>query len=53
AIPERRFGKIARTLQLPQGVQESDVRASMENGILTITFPETTPEQAPKKIVTA
>ncbi|KAJ7088361.1 HSP20-like chaperone [Mycena belliarum] len=53
AIRERRFGKIARTLQLPQGVKESEVKAAMENGILTVTFPKTTPEQAPKKITIA
>jgi len=53
AIRERRFGKIARTLQLPQGVKESEVKASMENGILTVTFPKTTPEQAPRKITIA
>ncbi|KAF8206199.1 HSP20-like chaperone [Mycena galopus ATCC 62051] len=50
AIRERRFGKIARTLQLPQGVNESEVKAAMENGVLTITFPKLTAEQAPKKI---
>ncbi|KAJ7166488.1 HSP20-like chaperone [Mycena crocata] len=50
AIRERRFGKFGRTLQLPQGVKESEVKASMDNGILTVTFPKTTPEQAPKKI---
>ncbi|KAJ7510017.1 HSP20-like chaperone [Mycena galericulata] len=50
AIRERRYGKIARSLQLPQGVQENEVKASMENGILTVTFPKTTPDQAPKKI---
>ncbi|KAJ7252789.1 HSP20-like chaperone [Mycena haematopus] len=50
AIRERRFGKIARTLQLPQGVKETEVKAAMDNGVLTITFPKSTPEQAPKKI---
>ncbi|KAJ7738262.1 HSP20-like chaperone [Mycena maculata] len=50
AIRERRFGKMTRTLQLPQGVKENEVKASMENGILTVTFPKTTPDQAPKKI---
>ncbi|KAJ7711440.1 HSP20-like chaperone [Mycena metata] len=50
AIRERRFGKISRTLQLPQGVKETEVKANMDNGILTVTFPKTTPEQAPKKI---
>jgi len=50
AIRERRYGKISRTLQLPQGVKESEVKANMDNGILTVTFPKSTPEQAPKKI---
>ncbi|KAJ7102935.1 HSP20-like chaperone [Mycena epipterygia] len=50
AFRERRFGKIARTLQLPQGVKESDVKAWMNDGILTVTFPKTSPEQAPRKI---
>ncbi|KAJ7684757.1 HSP20-like chaperone [Mycena polygramma] len=50
AIRERRFGKISRTLQLPQGVKETQVKATMDNGILTVTFPKSTPEQAPKKV---
>ncbi|KAJ7445811.1 small heat shock protein [Mycena galericulata] len=53
AIRERRYGKIARTLQLPEGVKENEVKASMDNGVLTIKFPKTTPEQAPKKITIA
>ncbi|KAJ7270616.1 HSP20-like chaperone [Mycena haematopus] len=53
AIRERRFGKFARTLQLPQGVKETEVKAAMDNGVLTITFPKSTPEQAPKKITIA
>ncbi|KAJ7784632.1 HSP20-like chaperone [Mycena metata] len=47
AIRERRYGKYARTLQLPQGVKEEEIKANMENGVLTVTFPKTTPEQAP------
>jgi len=50
AIRERRYGKYARTLQLPQGVKEEEIKANMENGVLTVTFPKTTPEQSPKKI---
>ncbi|KAF7338597.1 Heat shock protein 16 [Mycena venus] len=50
AIRERRFGKFARTLQLPQGVKETEVKAAMDHGVLTVTFPKSTPEQAPKKI---
>ncbi|TEB38090.1 small heat shock protein [Coprinellus micaceus] len=50
AVRERRFGKFSRTLQLPQGVKEDEIKASMENGVLTVTFPKSAPELAPKKI---
>ncbi|RXW23154.1 hypothetical protein EST38_g2709 [Candolleomyces aberdarensis] len=50
AVRERRYGKLSRTLQLPQGLKEEDIKASMENGVLSITFPKSTPELAPKKI---
>ncbi|KAJ8501619.1 hypothetical protein ONZ45_g12089 [Pleurotus djamor] len=50
AVRERRFGKFARTLQLPQGIQEGDIKATMEDGVLSIAFPKSTPELAPKKI---
>ncbi|KAF8896496.1 small heat shock protein [Infundibulicybe gibba] len=50
AIRERRFGKFSRTLQLPQGVKEEDIKASMNDGVLMITFPKLAPEMAPRKI---
>ena len=50
AIRERRYGKLSRTLQLPQGLNEEEIKASVENGVLTVTFPRTTPELAPKKV---
>ncbi|KAG5635846.1 hypothetical protein H0H81_009875 [Sphagnurus paluster] len=50
AVRERRFGKMSRTLQLPQGVKDEEIKASMENGVLKVTFPKTAPELAPKKI---
>jgi len=53
AIRERRYGKFARTLQLPQGVKDEEIKANMENGVLTVTFPKATPELAPKKIQVA
>ena len=31
-------------------LQESEVRASMKDGVLTVTFPKATPEMAPKRI---
>ncbi|KAG6907597.1 hypothetical protein DXG01_008215 [Tephrocybe rancida] len=49
AIRERKFGRFSRTLQLPQGVKEDEIRASMENGVLSVVFPKSSPE-APKKI---
>ncbi|KAK7033313.1 heat shock protein 16 [Favolaschia claudopus] len=53
AIRERRFGRISRTIQLPPGVKESEVKAAMENGVLTVTFPRSTREESPKKITVA
>ncbi|KAH0578413.1 Heat shock protein 16 [Termitomyces sp. J132] len=50
AIRERRFGRFARTLQLPQGVKEEDIKAKLDDGVLSISFPKTSAEEAPKKI---
>ncbi|KIK02467.1 hypothetical protein K443DRAFT_677541 [Laccaria amethystina LaAM-08-1] len=50
AVRERRYGKFSRTLQLPQGVKDDGIKASMDNGLLTITFPKTAEDLAPKKI---
>ncbi|KIK67647.1 hypothetical protein GYMLUDRAFT_786865 [Collybiopsis luxurians FD-317 M1] len=50
AVRERKFGKFSRTLQLPQGVKEDEIKASMENGVLTVTFPKASAEQTPRKI---
>ena len=51
AVRERRFGKLSRTLQLPVGVKEQDIKASMEDGVLTLTFPRSGPEAEPKRIM--
>ncbi|KXN92576.1 Heat shock protein 16 [Leucoagaricus sp. SymC.cos] len=50
AVRERRFGKYSRSVRLPKGVKDEEIKASMADGVLTITFPKTTPEQEPKKI---
>ncbi|KAI0755771.1 HSP20-like chaperone [Fomes fomentarius] len=50
AVRERRFGKFSRSLPVPQGIKPEDIKASMENGVLTVAFLRTTPEQAPQKI---
>jgi len=50
AVRERAFGTLSRTLQLPQGINLEEIKASMEDGILTITFPKSAPEVVAKKI---
>lgn len=50
AVRERRHGKFSRTIQLPTGVKPEEVKAKMDDGLLTVTFPKTTPEQQPHRI---
>ncbi|EPQ60360.1 HSP20-like chaperone [Gloeophyllum trabeum ATCC 11539] len=50
AVRERRYGRFSRTLQLPNGVKPNDIKASMENGVLTVTFPRASAEQTPRRI---
>ncbi|KAF9454580.1 small heat shock protein [Macrolepiota fuliginosa MF-IS2] len=50
AVRERRFGKFSRTLQLPQGVKDDQIKANMENGILRVLFPKASPEAVSKKV---
>ena len=40
-------------LYLTAFLQNDEIKASMENGVLTVTFPKNSPEQAPKKITIA
>ncbi|KAI0776566.1 HSP20-like chaperone [Trametes elegans] len=49
-VRERRFGRFSRSLPLPEGVKPEEIKAAMDNGVLTVTFPRQTPEQLPKKI---
>ena len=53
AVRERRFGKFSRSIPLPQGIQESEIKASLENGVLNVSFPRSGPEAQPKKITVA
>jgi HSP20 family protein len=49
---ERRFGNFTRTIGLPQGVTEKDVKASFEHGVLEVHVAK--PEQPkPQKIAIA
>lgn len=49
-VRERRFGSFSRTVQLPEGTQPESVKATVADGVLTVTYPKSTPEQSPKKI---
>jgi HSP20 family protein len=45
---ELRYGSFMRTLPLPEGVTEADVKASYKDGILEIRIPTPTPVSATK-----
>ncbi len=40
-IRERRSGAFQRSLTLPQGLEEDNIEARFENGVLTLTVPRT------------
>ena len=46
---ERRYGKYLRTMQLGQDIDESNVKASFNNGVLELTLPKKE-EVQPKKV---
>jgi HSP20 family protein len=49
---ERRTGEFSRTVGLPQGVSEDEIKASYRNGVLEVTVPK--PEQQkPRRIAVA
>ncbi|KAG0701201.1 small heat shock protein [Suillus ampliporus] len=45
-IRERPYGKFSRTIYLPKGTQAEDVKAKMENGVLSVFFPNPSPEKS-------
>ncbi|GBE87216.1 Heat shock protein [Sparassis crispa] len=53
AVRERRYGRFSRALPVPEGIKSEEIRASMENGVLTVKFPKTTPVSASQKIAIA
>ena len=48
-IKERRHSSFERSFSLPEGLDESAISASFENGILTVTLPKL-PEEKPRHI---
>ncbi|EIW76392.1 HSP20-like chaperone [Coniophora puteana RWD-64-598 SS2] len=51
AVRERSYGTFERVLSLPKGVKAEEVKADMENGMLSVCFPKTAAEQTPKRIM--
>jgi HSP20 family protein len=47
---ESTYGAFQRSIPLPQGVKEEDIRASYENGILEVVVPGAAQSTTPKKI---
>ena len=52
-VRERRSGRFSRSIPVPQGIKEEEIKASLENGVLSVSFPRTAPEAQPKKIAVA
>jgi HSP20 family protein len=48
-LVERTYGSFTRSFQLPQGVDETKIDGSFENGVLTVHIPKTALPQ-PKRI---
>ena len=48
-VVERTYGSFFRTFQLPQGIDEEQIKAEFENGILSIHIPKAALPQ-PKRI---
>jgi Hsp20/alpha crystallin family len=49
-VRERRSGSFRRSLQLPQDVDEDQIKANFENGVLEVRIPGAAAVQEPKRI---
>ena len=49
-VRERRYGSFRRSMTLPEGTDESKVRARFEDGVLEVTVEGAAVERAPKRI---
>jgi HSP20 family protein len=47
---ERNVGHFSRSFAFPQAVDQDEVKATLKNGILTLTVPKTRKEKTTKKI---
>jgi HSP20 family protein len=49
-VRERARGYFNRTVNLPVGTKDADIKAIASNGLLIVTFPKATAEQAEQRI---
>ncbi len=49
---ERFFGSFQRSMLLPEGVTDADIKAKLENGVLEITFPKSIEKKPETKKIT-
>lgn len=47
---ERNYGRFARSVAVPEGVTEDQVKAKIENGVLEVAIPKPPAKPAPKQI---
>jgi HSP20 family protein len=48
-LRERSFGRVERTLPLPEGLDPDAAQASFKDGVLIVTIPKSTEAQADSK----
>jgi HSP20 family protein len=49
-VRERRYGSFSRSLTLPEGLDESNIHARYDNGVLEVTLQGAAAVQEPKRI---
>jgi HSP20 family protein len=49
-VRERRYGSFRRSMALPEGVSEDDIRARFRDGVLEVTLKGAAIEQEPRRI---
>ena len=52
-IQERSYGSFARSIAVPPGLKESEIKATLEEGLLKVTMPKRAKDSEAKKITIA
>jgi len=49
-VRERSWGKFSRSITVPEGTKPDSIKATVTDGVLTVTFPKQQPRTEPQKI---